>query len=150
MRKVTSLLHFCQYPVWRVCNSVVFYDSIRVDSCKRQKVKAVEELDCLMLWLALVFQFLLSYFPGVDEGSSLILKNGTAAEFSCTVRGLLQETSFTWGTVTEDNSDPESEERNTPLEFVPFDVAMVTQGTLQTGSDGKNKCNRYVISLSTD
>ena len=66
------------------------------------------------------------------------------------MRGLLQETSFTWGTVIEDNSDSDSEEKDIPPEFVPFDVAMVTQGTLQTGSDGKNKSDRYVTSMSTD
>ena len=99
----------------------------------------VEALDLTVNSDVSVLKYLSSYFPGVDEGSSLILKNGTAAEFSCTVRGLLQETSFTWGTVIEDNSDPESEE------FAPFDVSMVTQGTLQTGSDGKNKSDCYVL-----
>ncbi|KAL5247349.1 hypothetical protein ACHWQZ_G019273 [Mnemiopsis leidyi] len=81
---------------------------------------------------------LVDYFS-VDPGTTVLLKNGTSLEMTCTVRGLLQETSFTWGyaLVVEDTAaDKEIEEKSIAQEFVQFDVAMVTQGTLQTGTDG--------------
>ena len=81
----------------------------------------------------------------------MLLKNGTSLEMTCTVRGLLQETSFTWGyaLVVEDTAaDKEIEEKSIAQEFVQFDVAMVTQGTLQTGTDGEiehlDSCSKIV------